>query len=135
MFCASIIKTASLYVLAAVKTSSPSNDHSNGVVPPISISETPADPPLCCTCVSIAAVSVIGLRATSSFRARKSCGVARGLAIEGITSVRERLLALLGPAACTSFPGGARAMWARTDAATAIDADRPSRLGRDALST
>ena len=134
MFCASIIKTASLYVLAAVKTASPLNDHSNGIAPPISTSETPADAPLCCTSCSIAAVSVIGLRATSSFKAWTSCCVPRGLVIEGIARVRGRLLPWLRLPACTSFPAAASATSASTVAATASDAERPSRLGRAAPS-
>jgi hypothetical protein len=52
-----------------VKISLPLNDQASGVAPPSSIKVTPTDPPLSATSCSMDAVSVIGLRATSSFTA------------------------------------------------------------------
>src|SRR5215472_5847505 len=66
MSCASIIRAASLYVLAAVKTPLPLYDQVIGATPPSSTSVTPTDPPLDVTSGSTAAVRNSGSRDTVS---------------------------------------------------------------------
>src|SRR5947208_16513598 len=68
MFCASIIRATSLYVLAAVNSALPLKDHTSGAAPPSSMSDTPTEASLASTSAWIAAVSVNGFRETMTFR-------------------------------------------------------------------
>src|SRR5712692_886112 len=77
MFSASIISATSLYVLAAVKTAPPSNDHVKGSVPASSTTVAPTLAPLPATNCCKAATSALKSRPAGAATAAIGVGPAR----------------------------------------------------------